>query len=1330
MTEPGVAYIPADRYAALIENRPMPAREGGSVLFADITGFTPLTAAYAQTLGPRLGAEELTRQLNLVYDQLISNVTRFGGSVIGFSGDAITCWFGESWPPLATTSPAARAVACGEAMRLSSESFPVFTLPNGTSHSIGIKVSIASGSANRFLVGDPTIQVFDLLAGAPVERSAVGEHLIRKGEMVVDAATANALASIIDITEWRTAVETGEAFAMVGKLCAPVQTARWKEPEETTLDEELLRPWLLPQIYDHLQENGGDFPAELRPAVALFMRFVGIDFDDPTAGSQLDQFLRWVQSILQQYEGTLIQVTLGDKGSYLYAAFGAPIAHEDDARRAVAAALELRTLPGTMTSIQSIQIGISQGTMRVGAYGGHTRRTYGVLGDEVNVAARLMQHARSGEVIASKRVQSASSDEFSWELLPPLLLKGKQEPIDVARLQGRLAARQKKAFKTGLFGRDQQLRQLIDFLAPLWAQGFPGIAYIIGEAGMTMLRTSSLSRRSAGIAYIVGEAGMGKSRLLLELRSHLRTRLEVSWMICASDEIFRDSFQPFLSFLREYFSQSPEQSYEQNLTRFNDVFDGLLRGLDPLQLTELVGALGARRSHVAALLALHWEDSPYQRAEPQQRLQDTIEGLITLIQVESLRQPVILQVEDAHWLDADSIELLKQLMSRCVDYPIALLITCRHIDDGGLWAEGAKHAIKQEICNLHELSLEGIHGLACELLAAEVSSATSAFLREKTGGNPFFAEQMLLDLRERGLLVQTNGEWSLLPEALIEVPGTVNAVLIARLDRMAAKLRSAVQMASVLGQEFELRILSHMLPSGADVQELVSAADAASVWSSAREGRYHFRHALLRDAAYEMQLSVRKRELHQLAADAIKTVYTDELASQATELAYHYEQALDMANAALWHISAGENGMKLYALENVIFHYRKALACLDADPQRIHTEQVRRLKVLLELGNALRWRNRSLEARETLRDAYEASVALGDELTTIDASISLAAVQYDEGDFRLALTYATAAEQIVAHRPISRQLRTILEMKCWCLFRLGELEEARAAGERALQVSQQLDEPGQIAQSLSVLGLVLMASGQNQQAAQHFEHALSIASDPMDILGVTNNLGVIAVAIGDYQRAALRFEEALALARQHNIAEAEMVFRSNLGGARVGLGDFGLAEAELREVIRLTGDSSFGDLSETYRFLAESLLGQDRVDEALDAGRRALALGQEVSAPEFIAIAWRVLGQITSRRSAALSLGEADGNAARQYSSVECFANSLKILKETGMKGEIPRTLRVWALHELEHGTYDTGITLWQEALQSFRALGAEQEVDRMNLLPPLPSGSTNANQP
>jgi class 3 adenylate cyclase len=192
------SYLPEDRLAAVMAGRTLPDRTAGSALFADISGFTPLTEAASKALGPSRGAEEVTRQLDDVYAGLIRAVHRQGGSVISFAGDAITCWFDDSNGP---ATP--RAVTCAFGLQSAMGAFSAIALPNHRTTALTLKVAVASGPARRFIAGDPTIHYIDTLAGATVSRTSTAEHLATKGDVLVDETTANAIGEKLIIKEWR-----------------------------------------------------------------------------------------------------------------------------------------------------------------------------------------------------------------------------------------------------------------------------------------------------------------------------------------------------------------------------------------------------------------------------------------------------------------------------------------------------------------------------------------------------------------------------------------------------------------------------------------------------------------------------------------------------------------------------------------------------------------------------------------------------------------------------------------------------------------------------------------------------------------------------------------------------------------------------------------------------------------------------------------------------------------------------------------------------------------------------------------------------------------------
>ena len=1118
--ESAAIYIPADRRLALARGESLPERISGAALFADISGFTPLTEALVNSLGPRRGAEELTRQLNRVYDALIDEVDRFGGSVISFSGDAILCWFQDT-----DNRASLRTVACALAMQSAMQPFAALTLPNGGTASLAMKAAIASGSARRFVVGDPAVQLIDAIAGATIARTADAEHLARRGEVWVDEATLLRLGRAFRVTEWRTSPETQERFACLNALEAPVSIEAPLYAAAETLSEAQASEWVLPAVYDRLREGLGEFLTELRHAVALFVLFEGIDYEaDNTAGQKLDAFIRWAQEILTRYDGSLLALTIGDKGSYFYAAFGAPIAHEDDPRRAVSAALELRDRPPELGFIRSVHIGLSQGAMRAGAYGGMTRRTYGVLGDEVNLAARLMQKAGRGEVLVSQHIFKAIGNAFNGETLPPVQVKGKADPIAVARVLGKQAGRATAAYyDTPLVGRDAELAHLTHFVQPV----FEG--------------------NCAGLAYMYGEPGMGKSRLLYEVRHRLERDHALKWFICPADGILRQSLNPLQYFLREYFDQSPDASEAANKTRFDSVLGALMADVRPRSPAahDLAQELERTRSFLGALAGgLRWEGSLYERVEPRLRLENTLAACKALLQAESLRQPVILHVEDGQWLDDDTLAFIKLLTRNIGRFPLAVVLASRYRDDGSRYTVAVDDDVTQTALDLNQLAPEGVRAMAAQALHNALSDELAAFLNDKTNGNPFFVEQLALDLRERDLLTTTMLPVPGEPEPQIaltlkpqmqaaEVPVSINAVLIARLDRLAVQVKAMVQTAAVLGHEFEIWVLSHMLRDDAHLNSKIKQAEAGAIWSALSETRYLFRHTLLRDAAYEMQILARLRELHALAGQAIETVYAQDLTQQAALLAYHWGAAGEGAKEAHYSALAGEQALRTSAFRNAARYFQRALTLLETE--QVQAPQVSPARLYYGLG--------------------EAHVGLGglkDAQPHLHKSLELARQGHDQKTTAEALSFLGGVA-----------------------LRLGEMEQAEARLQESLLIAREIQDQPILANTLLRLGNIASARGEYAQATRFFEEGLTLARaihDEVKMATLLNGLGIVGLMSQSLEAAQRHFEEAQGFFRTIGNRTGVLLTLGNLGTVVSKLGRPGEARQLYEQALRLSDE--------------------------------------------------------------------------------------------------------------------------------------------------------------
>ncbi|MFZ4615041.1 MAG: adenylate/guanylate cyclase domain-containing protein [Rectinemataceae bacterium] len=499
-----VSYLAEDRVRAMSCGESLAPRSQGSALFADISGFTAFTEGLRARLGPRRGAEELSLILDATYAALIAEVEAESGSVICFAGDSITCWFdaGIAAGTSGRRSAAGQALRCAFALQ---EAMATTIMTKDAGEALRIKVSVASGEASRIVAGDPVRQLHDTIGGLTITRMVMGEQLAESGQVIIDSSTGELVGEAFHRVGKRKDPTSAESFSLVeaGARQGPRRSAPQRGAGAITLDPDSLRPWISDSVFRRQTTGQGALINVFRPCVALFVNFTGIDLDAPEGGPRLDGLVRRIEEVASRRGGELLQVVVGDKGSYAYLAFGAVTAHEDDARRAVDAALEIREFGAGEGLSSHPRTGISSGTLFVGSYGGPTRRAFSALGAEANIAARLMQKAGPGEILVSARMVRALEGAFRVEEGHSLQLKGTLDSFDVFLVSG---AR-----------RERSVRLLEPVL------GLP----MSGRTAERQAIREALDAAHGGCLRVVameGEAGLGKSRLLAELVKEARGR--------------------------------------------------------------------------------------------------------------------------------------------------------------------------------------------------------------------------------------------------------------------------------------------------------------------------------------------------------------------------------------------------------------------------------------------------------------------------------------------------------------------------------------------------------------------------------------------------------------------------------------------------------------------------------------------------------------------------------------------------------------------------------------------------------------------------------------
>lgn len=943
-------FIPIDRRLALARGESLPDRTIGTALFADISGFTPLTEALARLHGAQRGAEELIRLLDRVYDALIAELHRYGGTVIGFSGDAITCWFDETIigtepesSASQSSSTALRALACAMGMQDALRQYARIVVAPDAAFSITVKVAIAEGPVRRFRVGDPAIRYIDTIAGATLDRLAATEQSAHKEEIVLHAETASRLADKLFVREWR---EIGDQkYAIVEKLDLTVPPRPWSELPGDGLTEEQVKPWVLAFIYERVRSGRGEFLAELRPVVSLFNRFSGINYDaDDEAGNKLNAYIQWAQRVLAHYEGTLIELTIGDKGSYLHAALGAPIAHDDDSLRAIAVAQELRAPPSDLNFISRVQIGISRGYARVGPYGASTRRTYGAIGDDTNVAARLMQQAVPGQIIASRRVAQATEHRYQFRTLGTVQVKGKSEPVDIFGLVGLISG-----------------MPLVGGVSTPERRRAPMVGRSTERAALHESIELLLREKQGGTVIILGEAGIGKSRLVQEFLEQGRAA-GATCILAAGDAVEQAAiYFPW----RAVFAQLLQlDTLPNDAAMWRDqVLSWLDSNADEPELLQLAPLLNA-------VLPLNLPENPQIASiTGRARAEATRNLLIRIIRRTARSLPLVIVIEDAHWLDSASWALLERVA--LLDVPLLLVIATRPIAIPPTEFERIRSSPKTRQLILEPLPAADISNLVEQRLRVHsLSQPVLDLICERAEGNPFFSEELAFALRDAGLILLHGDTYELAPNVpdlrTLQFPDTVEGVVTSRIDRLTPSQQLAIKVASVIGRIFAFRILCDIHPVRDDTTQLeddldtLARLDLTPVEATDPELTYIFKHVITQQVAYNLMLFAQRQALHRAVAEWYERTFSQGLAPYYTLLSYHWSNAVKQESAdppvvlkAIDYLrKAGKQDIQGNANKEAVGFLTQALELVDRLPQspdRLKLE----LGVLIDLAPAL-----------------------------------------------------------------------------------------------------------------------------------------------------------------------------------------------------------------------------------------------------------------------------------------------------------------------------------------------------------------------------------------
>jgi class 3 adenylate cyclase/tetratricopeptide (TPR) repeat protein len=1069
----------------------------GTLVFADVSGFTPLAERLARQ--GKVGAEELTDTLNTVFRELLDVAGGFGGDCLKFGGDALLLLFTGD-------AHARRGAAAAHAMLAALRSLRRHGSGAGL-NKLGMSLGVHTGTVDAFLAGTAHREL--LLAGPTVSGALALESLAEAGQILVSEATAAQL-DPGDIDE-SLGVGLRLRRAPDAPALAPAPVAAHQD-----IDPGRGIPVLLRAHLDGSQKDG-----EHRLAAIGFLKFgttdqLLLDAGPAALSEALESLMSQTQDACARHDVTFLGTDVDRDGGKVLLAAGTPSASPDDEDRLL---LTLREIIDEVSSLP-LRAGLNRGRIFAVDLGSPARRTFTVMGDAVNLAARVMARASWGELVATQDVLAHRRTDFDLLALEPFSVKGKSKPIS-AQIVGAARGRRDEApeLTTPLVGRD-------------------------AEVSLIRAAFAAAHHSEGSIIELVGDPGIGKSKL-------------VAAMTGLNHSLARFTFEAGrYSLATPYFALRRGLRRAMGMTQDtpDDEVESVLRAIVEQTAPELepwIPLLGIP-------LGLQLPDTPETaRLDPANR-QSSLHNAVVRLMHQLLSEPTLITIEDSHWLDAASCELLRSLLTDMERRPWAVLVTRRDVS-GGL--ELPETDVLATI-RLKPLTHDALVALALASAQGKpLPPGVVEDLVERSAGNPLFLQELVN---------------AALTGSLAELPETVEAVVATSIDTLPPGDRTLLRHAAVLGNQFPTEVLGRMLAvagEGASSESPEGLSDAIRRLSHFlvpnREDMVKFRHVLLRDVAYEGLPFRARRALHERAGTILEqsSAHPEALAEL---LSIHFHSAGRFHDSWRYSRIAGERAQHNGApVEAAAFftHALEAARRLDDVSADEQSDTAERLGDTWELGG--RYEKAEAAYRHARRLSRHDPVRLGRLCRKIGF------IRDHEGRYVQAQRwFLRGIRELAAAKSRREARRTQAELTTASgssKLRQGRYVEAIPILQEAIRLAEESDERAALAHAYCQLDLAYSELGLHSEAS-YAERALELYRELGDERGMAaacNQMGIAAYWRGEWDAAVALYNQASEADERAGSLVDRAIYMNNVGEIRSDQGRIAEAEVLLEQAHQL-----------------------------------------------------------------------------------------------------------------------------------------------------------------
>lgn len=793
---------------------------------------------------------------------------------------------------------------------------------------------------------------------------------------------------------------------------------------------------------------------------------------------------RRVSEAVYRYEGTIAQL-LGDG---VLAFFGAPVTHEDDPVRAAKAALDIQTAikqyahelaANKRVDNFLMRCGLNTGLVVVGNIGSDLHMEYLALGDTVNLAARMQSAAAPGTVLVADHTARWIKHAFDLESRGELEVKGKSEPVPAFRV-------------------------IAPKVAPASARGIEGLdSPLVGrEREMQTLQSciDQLRRGQGQIISVSGEAGLGKSRLMAEVRKTLTKDggqqtdgdhsviglpSSVTWL--EGRALSYESSTPYAPFIDLFSRLYQLRADEEDAAKYDRIRDSIQRiAQNHLETAPFIGTI----------LGIKLEGEDLERVrylEPPQLREKIFQAVFHLFERLARKQPIVILLDDLHWADSVSIDLLERLMGLTSSAPAMILALFRPQRQEPAWRfhETAQrdYPHRYTAIALEPLDEASSRQLVANLLEIEdLPEKVRGLILKKAEGNPFYVEEVIRSLLDAKLVVRQDSHWRATREIeTIQVPDTLVGVIGARLDRLDQESKRTAQTAAVIGREFQLEILqdiSEAKPQLSDALETLQRRELIREKNHVPVPAYIFKHALTQETAYASLLMSKRREVHKRVAECLERLAPD----RVNDIAWHFVQAQENTRALPYLVQAGERALREYSTQEAIAYFSRA-----AESAETSQETALARAAFEGLGSALMLTANAPRALQNYQTMMQYAQLHRDAPMLVSAHNKLAFVAMFGGDFENVEKHLHQAEQLARSAEDRPGLSEMFTIRCQICTASGDFETAVKYLRESTQIGQALNRQEQVTYSLTHTANTLMFLTRYDEAFAKAEEAMRMS---------------------------------------------------------------------------------------------------------------------------------------------------------------------------------------------------------------------------------------------